>query len=1299
MDLSTLYDKFTVEVSCFESVGSGCIVQIDESDYTYVVTAKHCLEGTGDNPQEFTINDIKVRRFISEEGWKEFKALDYKLHNHADLAIIILKKLHDLETTIIFENLRYKDSITISGYPKALQGQQVNPKQNFIGDITYINESRIEFRTDDTLSTFKKEERTYIKGLSGSGIYKEFNNSLVLAGIFTEVKEKDVGYKILVGVPIYIVNGILQEAELPLLPKPTPYYILKRLGKYKYLWEWVIEPRLNNSSWVNFENSTKVINNITSHFLGSDENNVLHIIGRSGIGKTRTILRACQQTNMLSHVLYYQNYKALGNDFIDYIKQNEDVEVRIVIDDISLEEWERLNREFYDYYDRIRIVTIGVVPVHKQNQIEGLLIIEPPNDNDILSLIESIDSSLSEDDRTYLMGLCNRDLRLVMLLMEVSKREKVLKVDSMNTVRTKFDSLQSVMDRIIQLFHNEIKDKEKFFDHYIKLCLLVDVGYRGAFRREIEYICNYFSISLPDLSSSMEKASACWLGVAKGEFFETSPRALARLLFENEGWPLIKNDLDNFITNMPTTAMQKRFIDRAEECGKDVRKEVEAALAAWFLRTFPIYDMSLLEDGEKTKIFKVYAEFSPENGLFWLKNTITKASKTEILDLDKNYGKSRRYIVWLCEHLACFKDYFWDCEEIIFKLAQNETETHISNNSQGVWKEFFLPLLSNTEIPFLERYKLLITRLNRVEKQDLALILDAFKSIFSEHVSRIAPPKVVGGRVVPPEWKPATYEELYSIRKQAAQIFVENIEILNENIKEVVISFIVGNIEIFINYGVIAKVREALKDVEQSLIISLRNSLDDFISMTNKYDHNNKNYFLDAVDWRKSLQTQNLEEEILEFISRDYWGYVHRSNEEDVLKKTGKLVSKILMSKIDLNKFTSWFNNSKVDVNSVIYLAETIGNYDKEEIYSEYVIGLITENLARNFVVGYLRGRSKRESDLGIYEEILGLYKEKHPDFIVDLTLMFDITIRGYRRITYVIRNVGITNTRILYKFGNTEWEQALDEKLKIEILTIVLGNVQSSDAYYTILKILNKWCRQNDKAVSQERAKLTIDVLRTCLIEDITFDDWDWKEVIIRIPNEKFIHYKCDLLTLALVKWKSGHSHLENYALEEIKKLSNNYPEAIMKNLGEKMIDPQYRTSFFLNSYRGLFESISLPIVKGWIQKNGIDGALAMARHIKSPNPKENDKTFVPPLTEWLLSYFETNDPFFREFLAGRHSFEVYNVKDRVEQHDILVKELTPYLSYPLRRVREWAEYEIRDSETFRQSQEVWEARERREY
>ena len=45
MDINEKYEQLAVKVKCNGLEGSGCLFQPDSDTFTYVLTAKHCLEG------------------------------------------------------------------------------------------------------------------------------------------------------------------------------------------------------------------------------------------------------------------------------------------------------------------------------------------------------------------------------------------------------------------------------------------------------------------------------------------------------------------------------------------------------------------------------------------------------------------------------------------------------------------------------------------------------------------------------------------------------------------------------------------------------------------------------------------------------------------------------------------------------------------------------------------------------------------------------------------------------------------------------------------------------------------------------------------------------------------------------------------------------------------------------------------------------------------------------------------------------------------------------------------------------
>src|SRR5207247_9750626 len=93
-------------------------------------------------------------------------------------------------------------------------------------------------------------------------------------------------------------------------------------------------------------------------------------------------------------------------------------------------------------------------------------------------------------------------------------------------------------------------------------------------------------------------------------------------------------------------------------------------------------------------------------------------------------------------------------------------------------------------------------------------------------------------------------------------------------------------------------------------------------------------------------------------------------------------------------------------------------------------------------------------------------------------------------------------------------------------------------------------------------------------------------------------------------------------------------------------------------------------------IELAGGVGARCMARHLPPPYVGEGGKPMVPPLTAWVLTTFERDDRTFREFYAGRHSFQVYT-GDIAAQHEHEATVARAFREHPLSRIRQWAEWE----------------------
>ncbi len=1299
MSYSKIYENITVKIKCLEEEGTGLLFKVSSQDYAYVFTAKHCLEGTLKEAQIFSKENIEVSRFENEE-WKSIEVIDYKFHDKADLALIIVKSPENLQEILLAEK-NYREHVTIFGFPQYMKSHR-NPAESFDANLTREQNNVIELKTEYDLSTFERGAVSYLPGFSGSGIFIETTDRRVaVVGIFTEVKDRQGAYRTLIGESIEQFNEIIANTQYQTLPTLKPDYVLKKTFLYgKLLSEWRRDERLNSTEWLETERVRSLINDIHNHFFSNDEINILHLVGRSGIGKTRATLQACIEKEELSKILYFNSYfsfqESIKHYSFDYNKK-----YYFVIDDITITDWESLNRMFLN--PNTRIITLGVSPEYKIRAIEGLRIIEQPSEEDIIKLIQDVNPAIDDLGCRNILKLSDKDLRLLILLINTYQKEQSL--TSMLHIGDRFWSMESTLDRILNQFASEIGDINEFKKYYSKLCLLIDVGISGEYRDEIIYLSNYFGLNQQSMFAYIDKASKCWLGLIKNEFFEPLPRALSRYIFEMDSWSFVKNDLSNFINGMPTNLMKKRFINRVEECHETFREEVAAELSAWFLETFSEEKLELLNNVDNAKVFKVYTEFSPEIGLRWLKRTLKQASNEELLNFKGSDGffssnGERRYIVWLCEHLACFKEYFWDCEEILFILAQNETELHISNNSKGIWTGLFTLVLSNTETPFLDRFNILMHRLQTSTALNISLILDAIKPVFNGIGSKIVPPKVIGGRIVPEEWRPSSQQEFNNLKFVAMQMFIDNLNSIKDDRKNIIKYFMIEELKIFIDFGTMDTLKEVIKEyvIEEKTKFKLRNMIEELIYRHNEYGHYINN-IEELRTWLEELSDLSFDGLMKEYLLGDYWSSYHRKGEVAVNKDIDYLAKEILKNKTSIDSYLELTG----DIESNIFVQKimrAIGILDQKNQFENFIINCIRENKNIMVVTAYLQGLVSKVGFFSeTYSNILDEYERIFPQTILTIVIGCEINSSGYNRILRILENDSNLVGNLL-SLQYSAWNEILSDSQVFELFLRIETASDNILSRYIILKLAHGWHRQNNKTVAtQEMSVLLMKILLECLIvENYKFDDWDWEQTF-ELVSEDLVENKIELLVVALKSKKGGHSYLEGVALKYLKKFAGSgYSEYVMTSLGRVMLNNN-NYIFYLHVFRGMFESIEIDIVKKWVQENGIEAARVLARHIESPSRKENNECYIPPLTEWLLSNYEYDDKLFSAFIAGRHSFEVINISEAIKNHKNLIMEMEPYLHHKLRRVRQWAEYEIKQSEEMKKGEQIRRHREEREY
>jgi hypothetical protein len=131
------------------------------------------------------------------------------------------------------------------------------------------------------------------------------------------------------------------------------------------------------------------------------------------------------------------------------------------------------------------------------------------------------------------------------------------------------------------------------------------------------------------------------------------------------------------------------------------------------------------------------------------------------------------------------------------------------------------------------------------------------------------------------------------------------------------------------------------------------------------------------------------------------------------------------------------------------------------------------------------------------------------------------------------------------------------------------------------------------------------------------------------------------------------------------------------MEEVGSLMLSSETGWHFFLGKYP-VFTALPTPVVIAWLARHGVEAAQRIARHLPRPF-LDGGSPSLHPLTEYVLRVYESDDRTFNEFCAGVHSFQMYT-GDIAGTREREADEAKLFLDHPLRRVREWAQFEIQD-------------------
>jgi hypothetical protein len=1040
--------------------------------------------------------------------------------------------------------------------------------------------------------------------------------------------------------------------------------------------EWQREEPGLTTPWAEFGSRAALVRRVADHLLGRGAPNVLHVAGLSGIGKTRTVLEACVGHPELQGVFYLPRHADLSRTIQRALEDSQGA--FLVIDETSLEEADVIRGKFGGA-DHVRIVTIG--PAGRQRSSphnDVLLVPEPQTEDEVLAVIRGPGAGLPDAVLRSIAARSAHDLRLALLLVRATLRTPDLR--ALPVVHP-----ADVWDRLMRLFRSEVRDPAAFRQGYEALSVAVDVGYVAEYRPELRLLAGYFGLAEDHLLDCLNAAADCGLGRRAGRFFEPTPHALAVGLFRDVFRRRLRDRLPEFMGVLPDRLL-RRFLERCQELPDDAREEVADAVGRTFSAWLTEADMTALTGREASRVFKAWAEFDPARGLAWLRRAVEAATPDQLLALggggDGSGGwRGRRQLVWLCENLAGFADHFAACEAVLYRLARNESEPGIGNNATAVWRSLFWPVLTPTELPFEDRLPALMRRLRSATPDDLPLVLGAaFGAIEPPMVGLGLPPRTVGGRLTPGPWMPATSRQLWEYRRTAATQVLDAVAGLSGNVRDLARREVIRQVGRFGYLDLVDEVRALFPpaDLPDDLRRALVVELDQQIGFHRRWEREDRRPAPDHVPqldaWRAELAAGDLATRVRDLTAREYHDVFMEEQSDTAYHGPA---DELRAAPDVFRGLRDWFGADAAK--GAAAFGFCLGRRDADDRLADPVREWLLADRARPLVTGYLNGAASRDGRLpDRWAAALDAASAPNPELAVLATATADVGPRGLDRILAALDRLPAPAPRFLRGLAFNGWQERLPVADQGRALAAVAALAEAGD---TAAPAVGMWLAAfwwHDRPAF-DPALVPVAFRLAALAPAAGTRDGvsDWHRVLrLLCPHDpgRVAELVVGVMTDQRRSW-----WLDDGNVEVLGEAACHDPDRVMDAVGRAVLDPARRGIFGVAVFEGLFEAVGPDIVRRWVEAHGPEALRWVARHLDSPSVGPSGEVVIPPLTRWLFTDREDDQEAFVEFLAGRSrgAFVLeagLGARRRVE--------MAPFLVHPLRRVREWAEYEVRDAE-----------------
>ncbi len=989
---------------------------------------------------------------------------------------------------------------------------------------------------------------------------------------------------------------------------------------------------------------------------------ILSIQGMAGVGKTRTVYESLLLLPQARNLVLYTDDEVLAVE-VAMDLSNEPTEHAILLaDECTVSARVRLNSILRGCKNRVRAISIDNTGELAISAAPELAVTKLTS----TELEKVLRANFSHIPMERLRSYAYLSEGFVRLAADMCKRDShIAAAGNLGPV------LRSVHDYFVERL---TEDQRKAVE---AVALLRRVGHKDEAGAELDALCSLTSLPRAFVDEQLRSVKDGPGFVERGaRYYRVTPHIIARVAFEGAWGRWAKEREEEFLSAMPAV-IQEEFLKRVNHIDN---AEVRNTVQKFFRRFADNFGPRDLADIRRVERLIQLIETEPSIYLPILRRVVESADHEQLIAPEQWTGSGwgpRRQLVWLAERFAQFPEFFHDAEAILYKLAVHECEPTIGNNATGIWKQLFRLQLSGTALPLATRLAVLRKRLATVDDQSAEPIGHALKATLYFMGTRTLGPPVVAGRIPPTEWGPKNLQELNEAIREGLTILKDASRHPVQKISMASREAILGAVQSLVHKGFLDQVQQVFapedfsEDARALLVSQLKQMVtrseavaDEARKLTNPY--------LDQVQvWIGQLEPTTFHGKLVEAVGPDPWH--HFGREDEWRASLTALAQTLFHDEAAFQSELDWLLSEQAKAG--FEFGRQLGAMDEDGKYLGAISQKTTETANPTFPRGYVSGLVyDAKSSIEPLNRWLDSLEATAPILAFQLAHAGGDAVRLFERTVRLVKSSKLPAV-YLRNFAIWVGNRKVTREEVVAILRLLLplakgGDTACSDVMIDFLGYRAHESNLRELLADEDERSLVWDVLTAATEHPGREAHW-WSQALLAAAatdQGRATRLACHAAT-------SDNFQLSDEAEKVVSQFATKYPEEVMNDLGALILSESVGWKFFLGKYP-FFTTLPLDTVTRWLEREGVEAARRVARHLPGPSLDSEGNPILHPLTEFVLSGFEEDDRTFREFCAGVHSLQMYvgsYASARQKEAEVAEK----FFGHRLRRIREWARME----------------------